>query len=201
MVASPLPDSYPPTHLFVSRLAFGKVWKLSFDESGCGSIRGTVALELEGHKAFTTKDCPFLLFTQQGGRPAGGHAHPAPPPPPPFESSPGLGSPSGGGGGAEGTRREPCPPEAQVAGGVGGGGDLVCSGSEDAGVYVWSLRYRRLLRVLRGHRDVVSAVAWAPLLQSQGQSQGGAPGLLATASDDYTVRLWGRRATTARVEY
>mmetsp|Transcript_4094 Transcript_4094/g.9738 ORF Transcript_4094/g.9738 Transcript_4094/m.9738 type:complete len:577 (+) Transcript_4094:282-2012(+) len=82
-----------------------QVWKLSFDESGCGSIRGTVALELEGHKAFTTKDCPFLLFTQQGGRPAGGHAHPAPPPPPPFESSPGLGSPSGGGGGERWRRR------------------------------------------------------------------------------------------------
>ena len=47
-------------------------------------------------------------------------------------------------------------------------------------MYVWHARHRRLLRVLSGHTDVVSSVAWNAAL----------PGVLASASDDYTVRVW-----------
>ena len=74
--------------------------------------------------------------------------------------------------------------------GEGGGlaRGLVCSGSEDARAYVWSVAHGRLVKVLAGHGDVVSSVAWSPRV----------PGLVATASDDFTVRIWGRASHRAR---
>ena len=47
-------------------------------------------------------------------------------------------------------------------------------------IYVWSLRHRRLLRALRGHSENVSSVSFNAAY----------PGMLASASDDHTVRIW-----------
>lgn len=59
-------------------------------------------------------------------------------------------------------------------------GDYIASGSEDCGVYVYNVRHRRLMRVLwAGHEDVVSMVSWSP------------NSILATASDDKKICLWG----------
>jgi WD40 repeat protein len=135
----------------------------------CLATRRRVAA-LKGHLAFTTKDCPFLLFThddatsplnRQTGPPAARTCH---------------------------EPRDACGNGNRPAAGCGSG-DLVCSGSEDAAAYVWSLSLRRLVKVLRGHGDVVSAVGWSPRV----------PGLLATASDDHTVRLWGRTTTQVKL--
>jgi hypothetical protein len=57
-------------------------------------------------------------------------------------------------------------------------GQFVASGSEDANVYIYSLRHERLLRVLKGvHSDVVSSVAWHDHT-------------LVTASDDRSIAFW-----------
>jgi len=125
---------------------------------------------LRGHHAFTTKDCPFLLFTQDDT--ASPLHHP---------DSHALASTTSRG--AHETVTTPSEGHSHPA--VDNNfipGDLISSGSEDASAYVWSLKLKRLVKVLRGHQEVVSAVSWSPIV----------PGLLATASDDYTVRLWGR---------
>ena len=87
------------------------------------------------------------------------------------------------------------PPELPPNGGryvvracLGGAGDaFVASGSEDAQVYLWHRGTGQLLAQLAGHTAVVNAVAWSP-------SQAG---LLASASDDHTVRLWASDAMLA----
>lgn len=58
--------------------------------------------------------------------------------------------------------------------------DLVISGSEDSRVYIWHRHSAALLEVLAGHSAAVNAVAWGP---------SSAP-MLASASDDGTVRVW-----------
>jgi len=88
-------------------------------------------VRLEGHHAFTTKLCPFMIFAQQSR----------------FENN----------------------------------YDYIASGSEGKQVFVWHIRHRRLVQVLKGHTDVVSAVSWSSKF----------PGLLVSASDDMTVCLWG----------
>jgi WD40 repeat protein len=69
-------------------------------------------------------------------------------------------------------------------GGLGLGGAQraawVASGSEDAAVCVWSAENGQLLCRLRGHLGIVNAVDWHPT----------DPGLLASVSDDRTVRVW-----------
>eukprot|EP00058_Branchiostoma_floridae_P025143 XP_002610633.1 hypothetical protein BRAFLDRAFT_117882 [Branchiostoma floridae] len=62
--------------------------------------------------------------------------------------------------------------------------DFVASGSEDNKVYVWHLKRELPIAVLAGHTRTVNCVTWNPQI----------PGLLASASDDGTVRLWGPAA-------
>ena len=51
--------------------------------------------------------------------------------------------------------------------------------SVDGSVYIWNHRVGTLIQTLRGHSGVVNAVSWSPR-----------GGLLASASDDHTIRIW-----------
>uniref|UniRef100_A0A3Q1H094 WD repeat-containing protein 26 n=1 Tax=Anabas testudineus TaxID=64144 RepID=A0A3Q1H094_ANATE len=59
--------------------------------------------------------------------------------------------------------------------------DFIASGSEDHKVYIWHRRSELAIAELTGHSRTVNCVSWNPVL----------PGLLASASDDGTVRIWG----------
>ncbi|XP_061814347.1 WD repeat-containing protein 26-like isoform X1 [Nerophis lumbriciformis] len=59
--------------------------------------------------------------------------------------------------------------------------DFIASGSEDHKVYIWHRRSELPIAELSGHSRTVNCVTWNPVL----------PGLLASASDDGTVRVWG----------
>lgn len=58
---------------------------------------------------------------------------------------------------------------------------FITSGSEDHHVYVWHHRRETPVIVLKGHSRAVNCVAWNPAHHD----------MLASASDDGTVRLWG----------
>lgn len=58
---------------------------------------------------------------------------------------------------------------------------FVASGSEDNKVYIWHIRREEPLATLVGHTRTVNCVSWNPVY----------PSLLASASDDGTVRIWG----------
>lgn len=62
----------------------------------------------------------------------------------------------------------------------GAGCAFVASGTEDAKVNVWHRETGELLAALEGHSGTISAVAWNPRNQY----------MLASASDDCTVRIW-----------
>jgi len=66
--------------------------------------------------------------------------------------------------------------------------DYVASGSEDHKVFIWHKRREQPVAVLEGHRLTVNCVAWNPCL----------PTMLASASDDGTVRIWGPRDKNKR---
>nr|XP_027199303.1 WD repeat-containing protein 26-like [Dermatophagoides pteronyssinus] len=57
---------------------------------------------------------------------------------------------------------------------------FVASGSEDNKVYIWHLKREHPISVLKGHTRTVNCVHWNPRY----------PHLLASASDDTTVRIW-----------
>ncbi|UYV63224.1 WDR26 [Cordylochernes scorpioides] len=57
----------------------------------------------------------------------------------------------------------------------------VASGSEDNKVYIWHIDSETPIAVLTGHVRTVNCVTWNPRY----------PSLLASASDDGTVRIWG----------
>ncbi len=59
--------------------------------------------------------------------------------------------------------------------------NFIVSGSEDARVYIWHIKKEHPICVLEGHTRPVTCVSWNPVLH----------GLIASASDDGTVRIWG----------
>ncbi|KAI8422108.1 hypothetical protein MSG28_006031 [Choristoneura fumiferana] len=62
--------------------------------------------------------------------------------------------------------------------------DFVASGSEDNKVYIWHISGEEPVAVVAGHSRCVNAVAWNPVHHD----------VLASASDDYSLRLWGPRS-------
>ncbi|KAJ0113027.1 hypothetical protein Patl1_01672 [Pistacia atlantica] len=57
----------------------------------------------------------------------------------------------------------------------------IASGSENSQVYIWNRRNSKPIEVLSGHLMTVNCVSWNPKR----------PQMLASASDDHTIRIWG----------
>jgi len=69
----------------------------------------------------------------------------------------------------------------------GSNSSFIASGSEDSQVYIWKRHVEMPIKVLHGHTMIVNCVSWNPAR----------PHMLASASDDRTVRIWvGRKNAT-----
>ncbi|XP_021713806.1 uncharacterized WD repeat-containing protein C343.04c-like [Chenopodium quinoa] len=65
---------------------------------------------------------------------------------------------------------------------------FIASGSEDSQVFIWHRSSGQLVDILPGHSGVVNCVSWNPVDHH----------MLATASDDRTIRIWGLNGANMR---
>ncbi|XP_039284126.1 WD repeat-containing protein 26 isoform X2 [Nilaparvata lugens] len=65
--------------------------------------------------------------------------------------------------------------------------DFVASGSEDNKVYVWHIKRELPIATLSGHTRTVNCVSWNPVHHH----------MLASVSDDCTVRIWGPSSSSS----
>lgn len=63
----------------------------------------------------------------------------------------------------------------------GSNSSFIASGSENSEVYIWNRQKSEPIAILSGHSMTVNSVSWNPRN----------PHLLASASDDHTIRIWG----------
>merc|ERR1712048_657844 len=71
--------------------------------------------------------------------------------------------------------------------------NIIASGSFDYTVRIWDVSFGvSCLHILRGHKDVVSVMRVVSPYQEAvaGSGNQGRPGILATGSQDKTIRLW-----------
>lgn len=61
--------------------------------------------------------------------------------------------------------------------------DILCSGSDDSSVRIWSYSKAQCLNILVGHSDNVRGLVWCPEV----------PFLLISGSWDRTMRVWDAR--------
>ena len=65
---------------------------------------------------------------------------------------------------------------------------FVASGSEDSNIYIYKIKCETPIAVLSGHCRSVNCVSWNPKY----------PQILASVSDDSTVRIWGPKNMCAK---
>lgn len=65
---------------------------------------------------------------------------------------------------------------------------FIASGSKDSQVYIWHRRSGVPVQVLPGHSGIVNFVSWNPVNHH----------MLATASNDRTIRIWGLNSANIR---